>query len=126
MQLAIKEFFDAFPAHTVSIKPRPDGMLLLTLHKDGEVELNKAIDSTAIFNQDRVRELIFDVTLSLKLANGQAIDKNDGSRWGLRNLPTFTGNPIHVTASRMLVHKRKLELMKKQRQQSAGTLAAAV
>lgn len=118
MQLAIKEFFDAFPAHSVSIKPRPDGMLLLTLRKDNEVALNKAIDSTAIFNQDSVRELIFDVTLSLKLANGQAIEKHDGDRWGLRDLPTFTGGPIHVTASRLLVHKRKMELMRKQRREA--------
>lgn len=115
MQLAIKEFFEAFPAHSVSIKPRPDGMLLLTLSKPNEVPLSKAIDSAAIFNQDRVRELIFDVNLSLKLANGQAIEKDDGDRWGLRDLPTFTGGPIHITASRLLVHKRKLELLKKQR-----------
>lgn len=118
MQIAIKEFFDAFPDHDVSIKPRPDGMLLLTLRKQNEVPLSKAIDSAAIFNRDSVRELIFDVTLSLKLANGQAIDKDDGDHWGLRNLPTFTGGPIHVTASRMLVHKRKLELMKKQRREA--------
>ena len=122
MQLAIKEFFDAFPAHQVTIAPRPDGMLLLTLNKPGEVPLSKAIDSAAIFNRDRMRELIFDVNLSLKLANGQAIDKGDGDRWGLRNLPTFTGNPIHVTASRMLVHKRKLELMKQQRREAMAAV----
>ncbi|WP_043310334.1 DUF3509 domain-containing protein [Pseudomonas sp. ML96] len=120
MQLAIKEFFDAFPAHKVSIAPRPDGMLLLTLRKPNEVPLSKAIDSAAIFNRDSVRELIFDVTLSLKLANGQSIDKGDGDRWGLRDLPTFTGNPIHITASRMLVHKRKLELMRKQSREAVA------
>ena len=120
MQLAIKEFFDAFPAHSVSIKPRPDGMLLLTLTKENEVELVKAIDSAAIFNPSSVRELIFDVTLSLKLANGQAIEKDDGDHWGLRNLPTFTGGPIHVTASRMLVHKRKQELMQRQRREAVA------
>lgn len=117
MQLAIKEFFDAFPAYSVSIKPRPDGMLL-TLRKPNEVPLSKAIESAAIFNQASVRELIFDVTLSLKLANGQAIDRGDGDCWGVRNLPTFTGGSIHVTASRMLVYKRKLELMKKQRREA--------
>lgn len=86
MQLAIKEFFDAFPAHSVSIKPRPDGMLL-TLRKPNEVPLSKAIESAAIFNQASVRELIFDVTLSLKLANGQAIDKGDGDCWACATCP---------------------------------------
>lgn len=122
MHIVIKEFFEAFPAHEVSIKPRPDGMLLLTLSKQNEVPLSKAIDSTTIFNRERVRELIFDVTLSLKLANGQAIDKDDGDCWGLRELPTFTGAPIHMTASRMLVHKRKLELMRRQRRDALSAL----
>ena len=38
MQIAIKEFFDAFPGYTVSITPRPDGKLLLTNHATQLVE----------------------------------------------------------------------------------------
>ena len=60
MQIAIKEFFDAFPGYEVSIRPRPDGMLLLTLGKQGETTMSKAIQSDAVFCKERVRGLIRD------------------------------------------------------------------
>lgn len=106
MHVAIKEFFDAFPAHDISITPRPDGTLLLTLRRRGEVPLSKAIDGVMLLSQASVQELIRDVTLSLKRANGQALMADGRAQWR-RDLPTFSGEPIHVTAAHRLVYRRK-------------------
>ncbi|BCD87033.1 hypothetical protein PSm6_34400 [Pseudomonas solani] len=109
MQIAIKEFFDAFPGFEVSIKPRPDGMLLLTLGKQGEAAMSKAIQSDAVFCKERVRGLIRDVMREMKLASGEVTWKGEGNIWLTRELPTFTGGPIQMTAAKTLVERRKLE-----------------
>lgn len=107
MQPALKAFFDAFPAHDISIRPRPDGTLLLTLRKPDEVPLSKAIDSAMLLRQASVGELILDLRLSLRRANGLAIMDGDSGHWCRRDLPTFSGEPIHVTAAHRLVYRRK-------------------
>lgn len=115
MQIAIKEFFDAFPGYEVSIRPRPDGMLLLTLGKDGEEPLRKVIPSDAVFCIERVRGVIREMQREMKLASGEVTWKGEGDTWLDRELPTFTGGPIHMTAAKTLVERRRLELLNARR-----------
>lgn len=109
MKIAIKEFFDSFPDYDVKIKPRPDGTLLLTMRRGELPALNKAIDSTAIFCERAMRDLIREVQRDIKLAAGEIRFHGEGSQWIRNKLPTFTGGPIHETASKTLVARRKLD-----------------
>lgn len=108
MQIAINEFFDAFPGYTVSIKPRPDGKLLLSLDRKDRPTLRKAIDSDAVFCQQRVRCLIRELTRDIKLAAGEVSWKGEGNQWVRGELPTFTGGPIQVTAAKTLFARRAI------------------
>lgn len=112
MKIAIKEFFDSFPDYDVKIKPRPDGTLLLTMHKGETPALNKAIDSAAIFCDRSMRDLVREVQRDIKLASGEIRFHGEGSQWIRNKLPTFTGGPIHETASKTLVARRKLDSSK--------------
>jgi len=120
MQIAIKEFIDAFPGYTVSITPRPDGKLLLTLDKDDHPTLRKAIDSDAVFCQKRVRGLIRELIRDIKLAAGEVSWKGEGNQWVRGELPTFTGGPIQVTAAKTLFARRALRHGSVGRQAVAG------
>ena len=108
MHAAIKEFCDAFPAHEIDFKPRPDGTLLLTLRQPGQVPLSQAIDKARLLEPASVRELIHDLTLGLRRANGQALLADDCAGWCPRELPTFSGEPLHVPAVRTLVYRGKM------------------
>lgn len=110
MQIAMKEFFDAFPGYDISVKPRPDGKLVLTL-RDGVTQKMtscKVIEREVVFCEQRVRHLIHEVVREQKLAKGEALCALDG-RWE-SELPTFTGGPIQQTASKTLVARRRLEI----------------
>ncbi len=117
MHTAIKEFCDAFPTHEIAFKPRPDGTLLLTLRKPGQVPLSQAIDRGRLLEPTRMRELIHDVTLGLRRANGEALLTEDCEGWCPQELPTFSGEPIHVPAVRSLVYRGKLRNASAQRLQ---------
>lgn len=108
MQIAIKEFFDAFPGYDISIKPRPDGKLVLTLRQGENAKMTscKVIEREVVFCEQRVRHLIHEVVREQKLAKGEALCAQDG-RWETE-LPTFTGSPIQQTASKTLVARRRL------------------
>ncbi|MBD9481499.1 DUF3509 domain-containing protein [Pseudomonas sp. PDM14] len=117
MQIAMKEFFDAFPGYDISIKPRPDGKLVLTLRDGGSQKMTscKVIERDVVFCEQRVRHLIHEVVREQKLAKGEALCAQDG-RWA-SELPTFTGGPIQQTASKTLVARRRLDA---QAAQAAG------
>lgn len=107
MQTALKEFCDAFPTHEVAFKPRPDGTLLMTLRQPGQVPLVQAIDQGRLLEPTRMRELIHDVRLGLRRANGEEVHVDDCKGWCPSELPTFTGEPIRVRAVHSLVYRGK-------------------
>ena len=110
MQIAIKEFFDAFPGYGfpsapprrhAAAHPRQAGR---GGHEQGHPERCRVL-------QERVRGLIRDVMREMKLASGEVTWKGEGNIWLSRDLPTFTGGPIQMTAAKTLVERRKLERM---------------
>ncbi|MDH4557991.1 DUF3509 domain-containing protein [Pseudomonas sp. BN417] len=109
MKLAFTAFFDAFPQHQVDIKPRPDGTLLLTLVGVDGRPFYKAIDSGALYSETCVRQAIRDLQRDMKLEAGEVVWNGKGIDWVSRELPTYLGGPIHMTAAKTLVARRKLE-----------------
>lgn len=107
MKLPFTAFYDAFPQHQVDVKPRPDGSLLLTLiGEDGE-SFCKAIDNEAFYSNERVRQVIREVQRDMKLEAGEVHWRDKGIDWVSRELPTYQGGPIHMTAAKTLVARRK-------------------
>ncbi|MHA6492036.1 hypothetical protein ACX0MV_02160 [Pseudomonas borbori] len=110
MLIAIQELFKAFPSHDVSITPRPDGRLLLTLCKDEQPAMSKVIDREVVLCERHVRGLIRDLLRDMKLASGEVCWNGEGNQWVSSDLPTFTGAPIHQTAAKTLFARRKIDL----------------
>ncbi|WP_137822768.1 DUF3509 domain-containing protein [Pseudomonas sp. D(2018)] len=109
MKLPFTAFYDAFAQYQVVVKPRPDGSLLLTLTgQDGEA-LCKAIDNEAFYSDARVRQVIRELQRDMKLDAGEVHWHDKGIDWVSRDLPTYQGGPIHMTAAKTLVARRKLE-----------------
>ncbi|TBU91976.1 DUF3509 domain-containing protein [Phytopseudomonas dryadis] len=109
MNVAIRELFAALPDHHVAITPRPDGMLLLTLSKDGEPVFVKAIERQTVICKERVDALLHEIMRDRKLVSGEISWKGQGAQWVNRKLPTFTGAPVNPTAAKMMWARRNLE-----------------
>lgn len=109
MKLAFTAFYDAFPQHQVDIKPRPDGTLLLSLTGEDGKPFCKAIDSDALYSECCVRQVIRELQRDMKLDAGEVVWHGKGIDWVSRELPTYLGGPIHMTAAKTLVARRKLE-----------------
>ncbi|AOE84952.1 DUF3509 domain-containing protein [Pseudomonas sp. TCU-HL1] len=108
MKLPFTAFYDAFPQHQAIVKPRPDGSLLLTLTgRDGK-SLCKAIDSEALYSDERVRQVIWDLQRDMKLEAGDVHWHDKGVDWVSCELPTYQGGPVHMTAAKTLVARRRL------------------
>ncbi|MFZ6044866.1 DUF3509 domain-containing protein [Pseudomonas sp. CR3202] len=110
MKLPFTAFYDAFPQHKVIIKPRPDGSLLLTLVAKDRKSVCKAIDSEALYSDERVRQVIRELQRDMKLEAGEALWHGTGVDWVSRDLPTYLGGPVRMTAAKTLVARRKREL----------------
>ena len=63
MQYAIQHLIENLPDYAIDFKKRPDGMLLMTLRKDGEVAFVKAIDRQTVFCETRVQALLHEICL---------------------------------------------------------------
>ncbi|WP_044872921.1 DUF3509 domain-containing protein [Pseudomonas sp. LFM046] len=109
MKLPFTAFYDAFPQHRVVIKLRPDGSLLLTLSDEAGKVIHRAIDSEVLYREDRVRQVIRELLREMKLEAGEAIWHGRGIDWVSCELPTYLGGPVHMTAAKTLVARRKLE-----------------
>jgi hypothetical protein len=109
MKFAFTAFYDAFPQHEVDIKPRPDGSLLLSLVGQDGTPFCKAIDSDALYSESCVRQVIRELQRDLKMEAGEVVWNGKGIDWVSRELPTYLGGPIHMTAAKTLVARRKLE-----------------
>lgn len=103
----INEIYNAFPGHTVTITARPDGNVLLTLCTGNEIALRKVFPGEAVSSEQGVRALINELTRDIKLASGEAAWKGKNSSWANRELPTFSGKPIQLTAAKTLLSQRK-------------------
>jgi hypothetical protein len=110
MQLAIKEFFAAFPQHTVAIKPRPDGSLLLSLASENGKPLLKAIKSEDILSPLKMQTLIRELHREIKIEAGLLRWRGDDAGWVERDLPTYVEGPIHVTKAKTLARRSNQEL----------------
>ncbi|QEY62789.1 DUF3509 domain-containing protein [Metapseudomonas lalkuanensis] len=120
MKLPFTAFYDAFPQHQVTVQPRPDGSLLLTLQgRDGK-PVCKAIDSEAFYSDERVRQVIHELQRDLKLEAGEVHWHDKGVDWVSRELPTYQGGPVHLTAAKTLVARRKQALEQQSRRTQAG------
>lgn len=123
MQLAIKEFFEAFPQHTVAMKPRPDGSLLLSLVGQSGKPLCKAIKSEEILNPERMRNLIRELHRELKIEAGLLRWRGDDAAWVERDLPTYVEGPIHVTKAKTLARRSNEELRQRRVQRAMASYA---
>lgn len=123
MQLAIKEFFEAFPQHTVAMKPRPDGSLLLSLTGQNGKPLCKAIKSEEILNPERMRNLIRELHRELKIEAGLLRWRGDEAAWVERDLPTYVEGPIHVTKAKTLARRSNEELRQRRTQRAMASYA---
>ncbi|WP_027911261.1 DUF3509 domain-containing protein [Pseudomonas sp. URMO17WK12:I4] len=106
MQYAIQHLIESLPDYAIDFKKRPDGMLLMTLRKDGEVAFVKAIDRQTVFCETRVQTLLHEIQRDSKLISGEINWKGQGAQWIDRSLPTFTGAPINPTAAKMMWARR--------------------
>ncbi len=102
-------FTEAFPQFHVDLKPRPDGTLLLVLEGETGLPLRKAISGHALHDEDCARAIIRELLREMKLSNGEAIWHARGVDWVSRELPTYYGGGLHVTAAKTLVARRKVE-----------------
>lgn len=110
MKLPFIALYDAFPQHQVTVQPRPDGSLLLTLvGEDGEV-LRKAIDRKALYSEEHVRQVIHELLRDMKLDAGEVHWRDQGIDWVSRELPTYLGGPVQMTVMKTLVARRKVPL----------------
>ncbi|MBB2493524.1 DUF3509 domain-containing protein [Aquipseudomonas ullengensis] len=105
-----QELSTEFSDYQVAIKPRPDGKLLLTLHRGGELVVNRAIEREAMQSKACLHSAIRELVRDIKLEAGEVTCQGDTSQWLYRELPTFTGAPICQTVAKTLVRRRKLEL----------------
>lgn len=103
----INEIYNAFPDHTVTITPRPDGNVLLTLCRGKDFALRKVFPGEAVSSEQGIRALINELTRDIKLANGEVTWQGKNSLWANRDLPTFSGKPIQPTAAKTLLSLRK-------------------
>lgn len=99
----------ALPDHTISISPRPDGRYLLTISKEGEDILLKAVDKGAVDTEEGARALQREILRDRKLVSGEVNWKGSGAQWVSRHLPTFTGEPVNPTAAKMMWSRRNLD-----------------
>ncbi len=120
MKLPFTALYDAFPQHQVIIKPRPDGSLLLTLKGTDGQSVCKALDSEALYSDERVRQVIRELQRDMKLEAGEAVWHGTGVDWVSRDLPTYLGRPVQMTAAKTLVARRKQELENRNRRASAA------
>lgn len=104
------ELANAFSNYQVAIKLRPDGKLLLTLHRGGELLVNRAMESEVMQSQAGLHSAIRELVRDIKLEAGEVSCQGDASQWLYRELPTFSGAPICQTLAKTLVWRRKLEL----------------
>lgn len=115
MKLPFTAFHDAFPQHQVYVKPRPDGTLLLTLVDQAGETLCKVVDREALYSDERVRQAIHELRRDMKLEAGEVHWHASGIDWVSRELPTYLGGPVHMTASKTLVARRKQALRQQRR-----------
>ncbi|UCJ16223.1 hypothetical protein K5Q02_20820 [Pseudomonas sp. MM211] len=106
---AINQLITALPDHQISIKPRPDGMYLLTISKDGENVFVKAVDKQSVMSEEGVHSLQREIVRDRKLVSGEVNWKGTGAHWVSRKLPTFTGAPVNPTAAKMMWSRRNLD-----------------
>ncbi len=106
---AINEIYNAFTEHTVTLTPRPDGNVLLTLYRGNVFTLRKVFSGETVSSEIGVRAIINELTRDIKLANGEVTWQGKDSPWVKRDLPTFTGEPIQLTAAKTLVSRRGLK-----------------
>ncbi|KIQ06044.1 MULTISPECIES: hypothetical protein [Pseudomonas] len=109
---AINQLITALPDHQVSIKPRPDGMYLLTISKDGENVFVKAVDKQSVISEAGVHALQREILRDRKLVSGEVNWKGTGAHWVSRKLPTFTGAPVNPTAAKMMWSRRNLDSLR--------------
>lgn len=109
---AINQLITALPDHQISIKPRPDGMYLLTISKDGENVFVKAVDKQSVISEAGVDALQREIVRDRKLVSGEVNWKGTGAHWVSRKLPTFTGAPVNPTAAKMMWSRRNLDSLR--------------
>jgi len=97
------------PEYTATLTQRPDGNVLLTVSVGKTLALRKVLDSEAMRSEACLNALIHDLVRDIKLANGEVTWKGNESRWVKSKLPTFTGDPIQLTASKSLFMRRKIK-----------------
>lgn len=108
---AINQLTTVLPDHQVSITPRPDGMYLLTISKDGAAIFAKAIDKQTM-SKEGIYALQHEILRDRKLISGEVNWKGAGAQWVSRQLPTFTGAPVNPTAAKMMWSRRNLDRMR--------------
>jgi hypothetical protein len=97
------------PAYTATLTHRPDGNVLLTLSMGKSLALRKVIDGDIVKSEQCVKALIHELVRDIKLASGDITWQGSESRWVKRELPTFTGNPLQLTAAKSLFSRRKIK-----------------
>ena len=105
----INEACKSLPEYTATLTQRPDGNVLLTLRIDESLALRKVIDGKAISSETCVNALIHDLVRDVKLSGGNVRWNGKENNWVKAKLPTFTGEPIQLTASKSLFSRRKIK-----------------
>ncbi|WP_437883000.1 DUF3509 domain-containing protein [Pseudomonas sp. LRF_L74] len=106
MELALNAFYEAFPEHIVSVKPRPDGSVLMQLEKADEESFSRAIEVEDLFCAKRAGKIIGQIQRDMHLLGGDQFLKNQQAI--KCDLPTYLGEPIHLRAMQKLVANRKI------------------
>lgn len=105
----INEIYNAFPGHSVTFTPRPDGNVLLTLCRGNIFTLRKVFPGETVRSETGVRAIINELTRDIKLASGEVTWEGNDSPWVKRDLPTFTGEPVQLTAAKTLFSRREIK-----------------
>ncbi|MBU1332815.1 MAG: DUF3509 domain-containing protein [Gammaproteobacteria bacterium] len=108
MKIGLDLLYTAFPEHTVSVTPRPDGNLLLTLSKDDVSQYSRAVNVDAMFAKPAAEKLIKQLRRDMKLEEQGGAWSSQDAPWLCAELPTYLGGPIHFRAMQTLVARRKI------------------
>ncbi|HZX16770.1 MAG TPA: DUF3509 domain-containing protein [Pseudomonas sp.] len=98
----------ALAEYSVKLTHRPDGNMLLTLRTGKKLALRKVLDGELVKSKESISSLIDDLLRDIKLASGDIAWQGKENRWIKKELPTFTGAPIQLTASKSLFSRRKI------------------
>ena len=105
MQPLTELYVSAFPAHSVSLQPRPDGTFVLALKKANSQVLIKVIAAQTVYSRAAANDEILSLQREVQIRDG-SLSGSTGS--AAHKLPTYSGKELSLRAMQSLFNRRKL------------------